>query len=121
MPNEAGLGKKRIVASQWGDGFGMASYGIAHLCLEGQLSIARSMKQTLARVFIDVIQAFPSMVVALTLRLQSRGEDTLAFFRSIGFAKDVVEQIIEDNAMAGELADVSDHVQAPFANFQENQ
>ena len=47
--------EKRIVASQWGDGFGMATCEIAHLCLEGQLSIARVRKQTLVRVFIDVI------------------------------------------------------------------
>lgn len=73
------------------------------------------------RVFIDVIQAFPSMIVALALRLQSRDEDTLAFFRPIGFATEAVEQIIEENALAEELADVSDHVRALFASFQEDQ
>ena len=61
-----------IIPSQWGDGFGAASCEMTHLALEAVADRARGEKKSLVRIFVDVVQAYPSLVVALDLPLPLR-------------------------------------------------
>ena len=86
-----------IVATQWGDGLGPASCEMAHLAVEGSASIAKTQGLTLVKVFMDVVQAFPSILVALSLPLKDRHDDTIMFLQAAGFGNEEVADIIEPN------------------------
>ena len=110
-----------VVTSQWGDGLGPASCEMAHLAVECSASIASAGGQTLVRVFMDVIQAFPSIMVALSLPLADRHDDTVTFLAEAGFGHDEVSDILASNAAASEWTEVSQHFQEVMARFQEDQ
>ena len=61
-----------IVSTQWGDGFGAASCEMAHLTLEGFAVYTKAHKRCVVRIFVDVVQAYPSLVVTLDLPLPLR-------------------------------------------------
>ena len=60
-----------IVESQWGDGFGVRSCELAHLASSSFDAIGQAKRLCVVRLFIDVVQAFASIVVALCLPLSA--------------------------------------------------
>ena len=72
-------------------------------------------------IFVDVVQAFPSVVVALTLPLPDRDDSTEKILEQPGFASSEAEQILIDNEQCVELENASEHLQALVANVQEDQ
>ena len=94
---------------------------MAHLAVESSASIAKTQGLTLVRVFMDVVQAFPSILVALSLPLEDRHVDTIKFLEAAGFGNEEVADIIESNRSAQEWEAVSLHFQEVVAGFQEDQ
>ena len=72
-------------------------------------------------MFVDEIQAFPSIVVALVLPLPEREADTNALLREAGFDEEATLEIIADNLQNSEWGEVSTHMQEVIAAFQEDQ
>ena len=68
--------KDSIIPTQWGDGFGAAGCEMTHLAVEAVADRAKGEKKSLARIFVDVVQAYPSLVVALDLPLPLREQST---------------------------------------------
>ena len=85
-----------MTASQWGDGFGSASCELAHVTIQAFGAIGAVMKKTVVRVYIDVVQAYASIVTASTIPL----EDNLATAKTLlaegGFSDDAINEIIAD-------------------------
>ena len=77
--------------------------------------------RTVIKLFIDVVQAFPSLVVSLILKLDERMIDTRQFLEATWFISAEVQGIIDTNADVEEWGDASKHVQAVLAGFQEDQ
>ena len=73
------------------------------------------------RVFIDVIQAFPSVMVALSLPLADRHADTVLFLQEANFDGDDVADVLAENGKDTEWHEVSLHFQAVMAGFHEDQ
>ena len=117
----ANLLAPHIVTTQWGDGQGAASCEMAHMALEAVGSAGSSLALCCIRIFVDVVQAFPSVVVALSLPLPDRAESTRLILKEAGFGGPEVEQILEENRGCQEMADISEHLQVLMANFQEDQ
>lgn len=112
---------KRFVYSQSGDGFGACSCELAHLGLEGCSSLTRSSSSCLMHIFIDVVQAFPSIVVALSLPLPTRSECATRLLTEAGFDQGMVSRVFEEDTEAEDWAYTSEHVKRLLAAFQEDQ
>ena len=73
------------------------------------------------RVFIDVISAFASIVVALSLPLSQRNDDADDLLKGVWFSDAEVADIWASNAEAGDRGDASMHMRTRIANFQMHQ
>lgn len=110
-----------IVTTQWGDGFGAASCEIAHSALEGFAAYAQVLGVCVVRIFVDVVQASPSLVVALDLPLPLRTEAIKTLLREAGFSDDDVLEIIAESVSTDEWGNTSAHLRQVVAGFQEDQ
>ena len=78
-------------------------------------------KLTVVRLFVDVIQAFASIVIALTLPLDERILDARMLLQKAGFAACEIDEIIRDGADVVEWAGTSDHLKAVVTGLQRDQ
>ena len=108
-----------IVKTQWGDGQGAASCELAHLALEAVGSAGSSMALCCVRIFVDVVQAYPSLVVALDLPLPLRELSTKDLLKECGFDDETVLGIIAEGLDPTEWGKVPEHLRHLMAGFQE--
>ena len=113
--------KTRLVGTQWGDGFGASSCELAHLALGNVGAMGISVGQCLLRLFVDVVQAFPWIVVELSLPLPDRSEDTRTLLKEAGFADLDIDAIKAGHVDAVEWSGSSEHFHRVMAQFQEDQ
>ena len=106
--------KKTVVSSQCGDSMGGSSCELAHLALEAFTAAGVARQQTVIRLFVDVVSAFASIVVALTLPLERRNAGVDSQLTELGFSTEEIEDIWWQHANAGEWWDVSEHLQKLF-------
>lgn len=109
------------MSSQWGNGGGGASCGLAHLGLDSFAAVGEATGCTVVRVFVGVVQAFASIVVALYLPLADRNGDVDLMLLHAGFSRDNVSQICAENRSASEWDSTSEHMHTLVASFQEFQ
>ena len=107
-----------IAESQWADGLGAKSCELAHLGLGACAAFAQCTSQTLIRVFIDVAQAFSSVVVALSLPLPSRDSSTVTLLQELGFTAATIDEIIAEGVSAAEWGGTIGHMRQVLAAFQ---
>lgn len=88
--------QESVVTTQWGDGFGAASCEMAHLALESFTNLAKLRGLSAVRVFVDVVQAYPSLVVALALPLPIRMQATKQLPVDTGFREDEALEVIAE-------------------------
>ena len=110
-----------ISSTQWGDGFGARSCELAHLGMEACSAVAYANSQSLIRLFIDVVQAFPSIVASLSIPLPSRDVATATLLTDLGFSLADVDDIVRSGVGAAEWASTSSHMKRVLAAFQEDQ
>ena len=110
-----------IVTTQWGDGFGAASCELAHLALESFANLAKLRGKSAVRVFVDAVQAYPSLVVALALPLPLRTRATKQLLVDAGFSADEAMEVIAEQHDLTEWEEVSEHLRRAVASFQEAQ
>ena len=110
-----------MTTSQWGDGFGSASCELAHVAVQAFGAIGAVLKKTVVRVYIDVVQAYASIVTALTIPLEDNVEAARLLLAEGGFSEDDIDEIILDGARQLEWDDTPDHVRSLVAAFQEAQ
>ena len=72
------------------------------------------------RGFLDVVSAFPSIGVSLTVKLQERDLGTKEFLRSMGFEDGEIDQIFTENLDSPEFVEVGAHLQALIVAFQQD-
>ena len=110
-----------MTASQWGDGFGSASCELAHVTVQAFGAIGAAMEKTVARVYIDVVQAYASIVTALTIPLEDNVETARALLAEGGFSAADIDEIFRDGANQLEWDNTPEHLRCVVAAFQEAQ
>ena len=78
--------KAMVVRSQQGDAFGSRSCEAAHVCTVGLSDSAAARNLSIAKLFIDVIDAFASIVTALCLDLKNRHDTIVLLLSDCGFS-----------------------------------
>lgn len=104
-----------------GDGFGGASCELAHLGMDACTTLARHLGLSILRLFTDVVQAFPSIVVSLTVPLPERSGDTQKLLEELGFDPEEALDIIFEHSMGSEGGDASEHLKEVAAAYQADQ
>ena len=104
-----------MVESQWGDGFGVVSCELAHLGLDACSAIGTAAGKTVVRRFMDVVQAFASIVVALTLPFLERSDDAIKLLEESGFFEATIVDILRDNVGCSECDNAALHMQGIVA------
>ena len=110
-----------VVESQWGDGFGARSCELAHLALASLDAVGQSRRLCVVRLFIDVIQAFASIVVALCLPMEERASDARTLLAASGLSNTDIDSILADGHAAEEWRGTSEHLLAVVSGFQREQ
>lgn len=89
--------------------------------MEGFAAYAKVAKRCAVRIFVDVVQAYPSLVVALDLPLPQHDDETKLLLREAGFSVDEVLEIMAESVDLTEWGDASEHLRHVIAVFQEDQ
>ena len=110
-----------VVGSQCGDGFGGASCDVAHLGEQAFGGVAASMRLTLAKLYVDVVQAFASIIVSLILPLPERHGSAREVLRNMNFTSGEVDEILNDAAVADEWSKTAEHMRYLVAAMQRHQ
>ena len=88
--------------TQWSDGFGGRSCELAHLLLSSADAIGHAQHNRVAKLFVDVVQAYASIVVALCLPLAERVLDARGLLTSAGLASSEIDAVMAEGQAAEE-------------------
>ena len=83
--------------------------------------MAKQQGKSCVSVFIDIIAAFPSIVVSLSLPLPDREPETGILLTELGFDEDASLENLAEQYGAKEWTGVSAHMQHILAAYQEDQ
>ena len=109
-----------MIPSQMGEGFGPGCE-VAHLGADAYHCIGEVRRQTIIKVYVDVVQAFASIVAALTLPMSGRDDVIGAILSEHGFSSDEVVSIVEEGRNQSEWDGTSEHLRKLVGAFQDSQ
>ena len=70
-----------------GDGLGAASCELAHLGAKAYNAVGAAEKKTVIKLYLDVVEAFASIVVLLTVPRNDRLPDAMQMLSDAGFSE----------------------------------
>ena len=85
------LASSLVSGTQFGSGFSGGECAIAHLAVQIFIDYARETSTSSSLLFVDLIQAFASMIRKVCLRDPSGDEQWLIALRSAGFPEDEIK------------------------------
>ena len=110
----------KIVDSQHGEGLGLGCE-LAHLGVEAFNAAGSMLKRTVVRVFVDVVQAFASIVAGLHLPLSGREPTNRDMLGTAGFTVAEMDEILKEGKAQEEWDNASVHMRNLVAAMQDFQ
>ena len=107
--------------SQFGDGFGGASCEMASLLVHGISCAGSATKLTVVKIYVDVVQAYASIMASISLPLDGSHTVARARLATFGFGQATIDGIIEDSRRQTEWNGTAEHTRAFIAAFQRSQ